>query len=248
MLEINFSTILLQMANFFILVFILYRFLFGPLQSMLKKRAIETTRAMDEAKLAQGAAEEARRQYEEKTNNLDAEIAARKNEARIVIEQTRGQMLRDVQKQIDRLQSQTEETLSQMQSEAILQHKEKLGKVASGFVRGIMSDLMSPQLQKSLQDKFFDQIKELDLEKFIEGTPPGEMPYVKVITANPTTESYQERLASTLQKKLSIPINLTFEVDPALIAGGLLKFENELIDGSLQGQIEHFQKKYQEMV
>ncbi len=248
MLDLNISTILLQMANFFILVFILYRFLFGPLQSMLKKRAIETTRAMDEAKQAQQAAEESRREYEEKTNNLDAEIAARKNEARIVIEQTRGQMLRDVQKQIEHLQSQTEETLSRLQSEAIQHHKEKLGEVSSNFVRGIMTDLMSPQLQKSLQDKFLDQMKEMELGKFVEGTSPGETPYIKVITANSTTESYQEYVSSTLEKKLPIPFNLTFEVDSGLIAGGILKFENELIDGSLQGQIEQLQKKYQEMV
>ncbi len=37
MLNINLSTILLQMANFFILVFILYRFLFTPLKKAMQK-------------------------------------------------------------------------------------------------------------------------------------------------------------------------------------------------------------------
>ena len=52
MLDINISTILLQMVNFFILAFLLYRFLFKPLQNVLRKREDETNRAMDEAKVA----------------------------------------------------------------------------------------------------------------------------------------------------------------------------------------------------
>jgi F0F1-type ATP synthase membrane subunit b/b' len=43
MLELNISTILLQMANFFVLAFILYRFLLKPLQNVLQKREEKIT-------------------------------------------------------------------------------------------------------------------------------------------------------------------------------------------------------------
>ena len=247
MLNLNISTILLQMANFFILAYILYRFLFQPLQNVLKKRETEITRAMDEAQAAKDNAEELRKQYEEKSQNIDAEIAARKNEARIVIEQTRRQMLQEVQKQIDRLTSQTEEKLTQMKTEAVQQHKEQLGNLAGQYVKNIFSDLMTPQLQKIYQDEFLDHISSQDLASYTEDIPPGQTVQIKAILAHAPSQSYQEHLENLLRDKISKEFNLTFEVDPGIIAGGKLQFENELIDGSVIAQIDQLQQLYQVM-
>ena len=246
MLNLNLSTILLQIANFFILVFILYRFLFKPVQNVLKKREAEITKAMDDAKKAENEAEEMRKQFEEKTNNIDAEISAKRNEARIVIERTRQQMLQEVQERIEHLKAQTEETLSQMQMQAVQQHKQKLGNLATDFVQGILSDVMNPTLENVYQKEFIDRIQQMDLSSYLEKPTPGETPIVKVITAQPLNDEYQELLESSLHQKLDQPINITYEVDSDLIGGGILRFENELIDGSIQGQISDFKKKYQE--
>ena len=248
MLNLNISTILLQMVNFFILAFILYRFLFKPLQNVLRKREIETNSAMDEAKVALQNAEEMRRQYEEKTDNIDAVIAARKNEARVVIESNRQEMLKEVQSEIEDLKSQTEETLIQMRTEAVQQHKEKMGQLASEFAKGILKDLLTPDLQKSYQEAFLHQLSQMDLSKYLEGAAPGETAFVRVILAKEPTASYKKELTSVIHQRLTQEFSLSYEVDPKLIAGGILRFENELIDGSLQGQVNHFQERYQEIV
>jgi F-type H+-transporting ATPase subunit b len=247
MLELNLSTILLQTANFFILVFILYRFLFKPVQNILKKRAVETTTAMDDAREAEKQAEEKRRLFEEKTNNIDAEITARRNEARIVIERTRQQMLYEVQDQIENLKAQTEETLSQMQMRAIQQHKEKLGNLATSFVQGILSDVMTPVLENEYIKEFIDQVRQMDLSNFIENVAPGDVPEIKVITAKMLSEDEKQQIDSILHQQISQKMIITYEIDHSLIAGGIMRFENELIDGSIQGQIQNFKTKYQEM-
>lgn len=247
MLELNISTILLQMANFLILALILYRFLFKPLQNVLKKREEETTRVMGEAQIAKAEADAARLSYEEKTHNIDAEIAARKNEARIVIEQTRQQMLREVQSEVEQLETQTEETLNRLKTEAVQQHKQKLGNLASEFAHGIIADVMKPNLEQAYQQEFFGKIENMNLAPFLEGTPIGEPAFIRVIMAQSPSDAYRESFSAMIQEKLSQKIQLTFEVDRRLIAGGILRFENELVDGSLQGQINHFQQRYQEM-
>jgi len=247
MLEINISTILLQMANFFILVFILYRFLFKPLQNVLQRRENETLQAVDAAYQAKQDAEALRKRYEEKSNNIDSEIAARRNEARMVIEQTRQQMLRKVQTEVDQLKAQTEETLSKLQNEGIQNHKQKLGNLASEFTRGILMDVMTPEIQTTFQNEFLNRLKEIDLSTYLEDIPRGEKVFAQVVMAVLPDQAYQKQLSSVLQKDPTREVHLTYEVDPRLIAGGVLRFENELIDGSLQGQIDHFQKRYQEI-
>jgi len=246
MLEINLSTILLQMANFFLLAFILYRFLLKPLQNVLRKRDQEITHTMDEAQVTKEEAEVLRRQYEEKNNNIDAEIAARKNEARIIIEQSRQQMLYEVQTQIEGLQTQTEEALSRLSAKALQQHKEKLGDLAAEYVRNILAGVITPELESRYQQEFLDKVSALDLSHYTEGTPPGAVTFINVLTASQPSESFQEELSALIFKNLGQETQLTYQTDPDLIAGGVLRFENKLVDGSLRGQIENLQNRYQE--
>ncbi len=246
MLDINISTILLQMANFFIMAFILYRFLFKPLQNTLKAREEKTTRMMDEAELARLAAEEQRLAYEEKSNNIDAEIAARRNEARIIIEQTRQQMLREVQSEVARLKHQTKERLTNYRADAIKKHRDEIGEQASTFAHGILADLMSPQLRDAYQVAFLEQIEKSDLSAHVEAPEPGKTEFIDVILPKDPSPDYQEQLKDLLRQKIDQVFKLHVEVNPDLIAGGILRFEDILIDGSLQGQIDQFQKQYQQ--
>lgn len=246
MLNINLSTILLQMANFFILVFILYRFLFTPLKKAMQKREEMVTKAMDDAAKAKAEAEKVRQEYEQKSNNIDSEIAARKNEARIVIEQTRQQMLSEVQEKVEHLRHQAEESMDSLRAEAIQQHKKEIADLVAQFAREMMTDLMNPQLQKLYQDEFLEKVEGIDLSKFVEGASPHETQYIKAIMAVEPDKAYQDKLETVVKKHITIPFNLTFEIDEKLIAGGILRFENELIDGSLGGQINKLKKQYQE--
>lgn len=248
MLNINLSTILLQMANFFILAFILYRFLFKPLQNMMKKRELEITRTMDEEETARIEAEKSRQEYEEKVQNINAEIAARRNEARIVIEQTRQQMLREVKDQVNHVKAQTEETLARLRADALLGHKKEIGDLVSEFARKLMADLLTPNLQDVYQSEFVNKVIAMDLSTYVEHVNPNEKAFVKAIMASPLSEEKQDQLSEILHSQITRKFDLTFEVDPNLIAGGILRFENKLIDGSLGGQINKLQRDYQETV
>ncbi len=246
MLNFNISTILLQMANFLIMAFILYRFLFNPLQNILKKREAEITREIDEAQDAQNKAEETRRLYEEKVDNIDAEIAARKNEARIVIEQTRRQMLQEVQSDIEDLEKQAKETLSRLQAESIQQHKKQIGNLALKFTKDLLTELFTSEIQQTYQEKFLKYISDIDLATYLQNTSNDDIISVDIILASQPDKMFQGRLVSKLHKDLSKEFNPIFTIDPEIIAGGIIKFGNEIFDGSLRGQIDHLIKEYQE--
>ncbi len=246
MLDINLSTILLQIANFLILAFVLYRFLLKPLQKVLDKRADEVTRQLTEAEAAQKSAEEAKQFYEEKRDNIDVEINARKNEARIVIEKTRQQMLSEVQSQVELYQSQAEETLAQMREESLRKHKAEIGVIAGEFTKDILTDMLDDKFYDDLQEEFLDRVRQTAFPSDIEGSSDEQGIFVRVLFAKAPSTAYQEKLTKILQTKTTHSLNVSFEEDPALIAGGILRFEDILIDGSLQGMINKLQEQYQE--
>ena len=88
----------------------------------------------------------------------------------------------------------------------------------------------------------------MDLAEFLEETPPQETAYIRLIFSSQPSKEFIEEISRVVKDGLSREVQLSFETDPSLIAGGILRFENELIDGSLQGQVRHFQQRYQEIV
>ncbi len=106
-------------------------------------------------------------------------ISARKNEARIVIEQTRQQMLNEVKNQSERFRRQTEDTLASLRTEAIQQHKQEIADLVAQFAREMMIDLMNPQLQKLYQEEFLDKVKGIDISKFVGTSSHNEEEYIK---------------------------------------------------------------------
>ncbi len=76
---------------------------------------------------------------------------------------------------------------------------------------------------------------------------PGEKPSAQLILPSPLEESEKERLETAFKQNAKTEVNIAYEIDPNLIAGGILRFENELIDGSILGQITRFKQQYQEM-
>ena len=244
MLDINLSTLLLQIANFLILAFILTRFLFKPLKKTLDERANRVTRAVEEAEKATSEAKDLRLEYEKKHENIDAEIAALKNEARIVIDQTRQQMLQEAYQEIEAMRTRAQEEIEQQRTDALLLHRSRIGELVATLTQRMMKGVLSPQLHQAYLDTFLDQLRSVQLEGRI-STNNGEPISTELITATPLVQENKTRIAATLEAVISKPIDLACRVDASLIAGAMVRFGDMLIDGSLQGQLQQLRSRYE---
>ncbi len=244
MLEINLSTLLLQIANFLILAYILTRFLFQPLKKMLDKRASQVTKAMDEAAKATREAEDLRLEYEEKRENIDAEIVALKNEARIVIDETRQQMLQEAYQEIDAMRARAREEIEQQRADALRLHRSEIGGLVATLTRRVMEDALNPQLHQAYLDAFLYQLRSVQLDGRI-STDGEEAVSAELITATPLAQENKVRIVTTLETVVSQPIDLACRVDAGLIAGAMVRLGDMLIDGSLQGQLQQLRNRYE---
>lgn len=244
MLNINLSTLLLQVANFLIMAFILTRFLFNPLKKMLDKRAIQATKAMDEAEEVTREAEKLRLEYEKKHENIDAEFAALKNEARIVIDQTRRQMLQEAYEEIEAMRVRAQEEIEQQRAEALRLHRSKIGELVTALIQRMMEDLLTPPLHQAYLDAFLDQLRSVQLNGRIP-TNGEEIVSAEMITATPLAQENETRVAAMLEAAVSQPVDLTCRVDPDMIAGAMVRLGDMLIDGSLQGQLQQLRSRYE---
>jgi F-type H+-transporting ATPase subunit delta len=68
---------------------------------------------------------------------------------------------------------------------------------------------------------------------------------VEVTTAYGFSEEEQLRFTGTLEKKLSKKVYMNVTVDKSLIGGVLVRAGDQVIDGSIRGQLQHMQKALQ---
>lgn len=247
MLNINLSTLLLQVANFLIMVFILARLLFKPLKEMLDKRASRVTSAVDEAEKATREAEELRLEYEKRRENIDVEIAALRNEARIVVDETRQQMLQEAYQEIEAMRARAREELEQQRADALRLHRSKIGELVATLTRRMMEDILNPQLHQAYLDAFLDQLRSMQLDGRI-SISGEETVSAELITATLLTQEDKARIGTTLETVVTQPVELACRVDAGLIAGAMVRLGDTLIDGSLQGQLQQLRSRYEEEI
>jgi F-type H+-transporting ATPase subunit b len=244
MLKINLSTLLLQVANFLIMVFILTRFLFKPLKEVLDKRASQVTKAVDEAEKTTREAEELKLEYEKKHKNIDAEIVALKNEARIVIDATRQQMLQEAYQEIEAMHARAREEIEQQRADALRLHRSKIGELVAALTRRMMEDILNPPLHQAYLDAFLYQLRSVQLDGRI-STSGEEAVSAELITATPLVQDNKARIVTMLETMVPQPIDLVCRVDAGLIAGAMVRLGDMLIDGSLQGQLQQLRSRYE---
>lgn len=247
MLDLNWSTLLLQIANFLILAFILTRFLFKPLKKMLDERARQATRTLDEAEDVSSQAEALKREYEEKRDSIDAEFAALKNEARIVIDQTRQQMLQEAYKEIEAMRARAKEEIEQQRAEALRLHRTRIGELVATLIERMLKDILNPQIHQAYLDAFLEQLRAVQLEGRI-STVDEEAISVELITATPLPQESETHIMARLETATARSVDLMCHVDPGLIAGAMVRIGDMLIDGSLQGQIQQLRNRYEEKI
>lgn len=244
MLEINWSTLLLEIANFLVLAYVLNRFLFKPLRKMLDERTSRVTRAMDEAQQSRLEAEALKSEYEGKRENIETEIAALKNEVRIVTDATRQQMLQEAYQEIEAMQKRASDELEQQRADALRLHRGKIGELVTTLTQSMLQDILTPQLHQAYLDAFLEQLRVVQLEGRI-STGGEETVSAELITATALSQETKTRIVTTLEAVIDHPLELAYRVDPNLIAGAMVRLDDTLIDGSLQVQLQHLRSRYE---
>jgi F-type H+-transporting ATPase subunit b len=247
LLGIDVGTLLLQVANFLIMAYVLTRFLFKPLKGMLDERARQATKTLDEAEEAAREAETLRREYEEKRENIDAEFAALKNEARIVIDQSRQQMLKEAYGEIETMRTRAKAEIEQQRAEALRLHRGKIGELVATLIQRMMRDILNPEIHQAYLNAFVDQLRAVQLNGRV-SADDEEAVTAELITAVPLVETERTRIAATLEATAARPVDLTHRADPDLVAGAMVRLGDVLIDGSLQGQIQQLRRRYEEEI
>jgi F-type H+-transporting ATPase subunit b len=222
-LGINLGFLISQMVNFGLIVALLTVALWRPATNMLEERSRTIQRGLEDA----AAAANARRNAEAEAEKI---LAQARMEAQQVVEQARvrGEEVAksvgvDARSEADRIRAEAR-TAAQAERDAELAGlRGQVAAISSAIAQRLIGASMDEKRQQTLINEFFTKLP-ADAKSLT-----GD---VTVTSAMPLNDDEKQRV----QKDLGAA-NVTFNVDPSILGGLVVRSGDRVIDGSVRSSL-----------
>ena len=163
-MDLTISTIIgdfiLIAGSFLLLIFLVKKYAWGNLSSILDERAEKISSDID-------GAEEARKKAEELASKREAELAGSRTEAKTIIENAKGtaeksraDILAEAKLEAGCLKEKANQEIAQNKAEALQSVKGDVADLSISLAEKILSKNLDSQAHKELIDQYIDQLGE----------------------------------------------------------------------------------------
>lgn len=220
-MELNWSTFLLEILNFLVLVWILKHFFYKPLQAVIARRQAAIAQQVDEARQIREDAQQLQQRYEAELTDLHRGRQQARENLQREINDERVKLEREL---ADSLQQQRHksEVIEQRQLKE-LQRQQELRALEQGsrFAARLLKEGAGPELESGLLELLLDALRKLPGEQLpslrqqlVDSGGP-----IEVVSAFPLSQEARERIEETFEEILQGDIRCHFLEDTDLIAG-----------------------------
>lgn len=163
-MDLTISTIIgdfiLIAGSFLLLIFLVKKYAWGNISSILDERAEKISSDID-------GAEEARKKAEELASKREAELAGSRTEAKTIIENAKGtaekskaDILAEAKLEAGSLKEKANQEIAQNKAEALQSVKGDVADLTISLAEKILSKNLDSQAHKELIDQYIDQLGE----------------------------------------------------------------------------------------
>lgn len=241
-MQLNWSTFLLEVVNFLVLVWILKRFLYKPVLAAIARRkaAIDKTLSDAEAKREQAQALEL--QYQNRLADWEREKEGLRTALTEELRVQRERLTADLQKALEQ-EREKERVLAERRLAELKDRAAEQG-VAMGmqFTARLLDRIASPELEARLVTLVLEDLPRLppiQLKALQEACRDPQRP-VKVASAFPLVETQRSQLVQALRETTHENVAAAFEQDSSLVAGLRINAGPWIVRGNLLDELQFF--------
>jgi len=241
-MEINWSTFLLEILNFLVLLWILKRFLYQPVLDTLAKRRAGVEQTLASAQAAKAEAEALQAQYENRLVQWNAEREAAREGLRREIAEERGRRHAALEQELEREREKARVLDEKQRADSLRKYQETALAQGERFVARLLSGFAGPELESRLFDLALSQLDGLPGERLdairlaCEEAPEA----AEASTAYPLDAASRNRLSDKLSGLLGLPVACHFKEDRSLLAGLHVTLGPWVFQANLRDEIKGF--------
>jgi F-type H+-transporting ATPase subunit b len=241
-LELNWSTFLLEIINFLILVWILKHFFYKPVLNVIARRRRSIEKSLNDAKTLHQDAEALRVQYQNRLAEWEKERQAAQSSLDKEIETERTRRMEALQTTLDE-EREKARVIEQRALEANrLRAEEKALAQGAQFSARLLSLAAGPELEQRLFDLLLKELSSLAPERLstLRAAVGKTADRILVASAWPLDDAARLSLERTLASVLAVTPPFHYEQDKALLAGLRVTLGSWVLRANLQDELKSF--------
>jgi len=243
---IDWFTVIAQVVNFLILVWLLRVFLYKPVLKAIRNREAKIAAQLSEA---ESKKQEALKEQED-FQKMNAEFRSRQdsmlNKAGEEAATHRKRLMEEARKEYDTLRENLQSSLQKEKKKYTEEIAGRSKEEVFALTRKIFTDLADADLEQKITEVFLRRLRDLDseqvnaLKKIFSGSAP---PPLHVQSSYPLREEQQKELRVVINKLLGVDVVISFKTEPDKIKGIQLVAGGYKIGWNLEGYLETLEKK-----
>jgi len=218
---IDWFTVGAQVVNFLVLVYLLKRFLYGPVIRAMDEREKKIALRLQEGKKQQELAEQERSVFEEKTKALDRERETRLSEITHEVEQRRQTMMHEVREAVDADRAQWYAVLDREKDAFLQDLRLRAGQHAYALARRVLEELANSDLESHMVGVFETRLAKLEEKERVGLKEAIKESQGKAVlrSAFALSQETVQGIAAYLETLMAGPVDVTLETAPDIICG-----------------------------
>ena len=247
---IDWFTVIAQIVNFLVLVYLLKRFLYKPIIKAMDGREQRIAGRLEEADKREEEARQELEQYEQRNRELESKREALVNQMKEDVESQRKELVSQTRLQVDAVRTNWYEALEREKESFLQDLRERTGKHIYAVARRALKDLANVELEQQIARVFIERLRNLDEaeQMALKESVQKSKREVTVISAFEILQETSQEIAKVLQEYLSDPVNLRFETSPDLVCGIELKVLGRKIAWSIPDYLDGLETTLAEML
>ena len=216
-MTIDWWTLGIQTANVAILIWLLGRFFWRPVAAMIEERRATAQRMLAEAEAKRGEAAAALAAIERTREGFAKEREAILEDAHKSAEAARTARLEETAREVAALEAAAKARVAKDEEAAKAAWRERAGHLAVAMAKRLAARLDGPAVRGAFLDWLLDAIKHLPEPTRQAMAADGAA--LEVISAGQLDPAGQEDCRARIGEAFGSRLDITFKVDPTLIAG-----------------------------
>jgi len=241
-MEFDWTTVILEMLNFLVLIWLLKRFFYWPVLAVIEKRRAASEKIITDAEAQRHSADALKGDYEQRLAQFakERELAMAKLDEEISVERERRLATVEIEAKADRQRRQmleareTSEREAAMASEAVA--------IAGRFASRLLERLAGPEMEIKLVDLALAELQTASPEKLAELRTALRDPTVniKVVTVYPLDATRRATCATVLGGLAGREVTPQFQEDASLKSGLCLMAGSWVLMANLRDELNFF--------
>jgi F-type H+-transporting ATPase subunit b len=238
--ELNWSTFILEIVNFLVLVWILQRFFYKPVLDMIARRRGQIEQSLQEARNERQEAERLQRLYEGRLSEWEQEKQAARMSLDRDLDAERSRRLAEVKAELGRERQKAQAVAQQEQEHQSRRLEQQAIAMAASFGARLLTRIAGPELERQLVLAALHDLRTLpdNQREQLRQAWRSESAPLTVTTAYALDEPLRSALENTIGQVVDRPVLYNYHVDRALIAGMRVAWGPWILRANIQDDLQ----------